>query len=506
MPEISVNSNMKKIILLCGLIITTFLQAQKTVIKDTSAYFDNYVQNAIRDWQIPGLAIAVVKDGKVKFKKTYGVRSLNTNEKVDNETLFACASTTKAMTALAMGILVDQGKVQWDDKVAKYIPHFKLSDPFVTADIRVRDLFLHNSGLGNTDFLWTFDDVSGDEIIRRMQFVEPSYGYRAGFIYQNIFYHMAGKVIEEVSGMSWANFVTKHIFLPLGMTHTQALHSWIRSTNVSMPHFVIENKVTEILKDTADRIPAAGSVNSTIDDIVLWMQCMIDSSKYNGGRLVSEKTWITLLQPQTFVTEEGFYPTAQITKPHFTTYALGWFQQDYKGEKLNFHTGSLSGEIAIHGQIPDKKVGVYIFANLDHAEARHALMLKALDVYALGETKDWEKEFYVLYKNIHDKKEAAEKAIYDKRVLNTSPSKSLDQYAGLYKNNLMGSIEIKLENGQLVANNVKLGKGILQHFNYDSFLIVWNHKWQSKIGIQFILSPLGDVKSLNLGEYSFQKQ
>ena len=152
--------------------------------------------------------------------------------------------------------------------------------------------------------------------------------------------------------------------------------------------------VEEIIKDTVDGVPAAGAVNSTIDDITKWMQCMIDSSKYNGGRLVSEKTWMTLLKPQTFVTEEAFYPTAQITKPHFTTYAMGWFQQDYKGEKLNFHTGSLAGEIAIHGQIPDKKVGVYIFANLDHAEARHALMFKALDVFALGETKDWEKEFF----------------------------------------------------------------------------------------------------------------
>ncbi|MBU3744723.1 MAG: beta-lactamase family protein, partial [Sediminibacterium sp.] len=158
-----------------------------------------------------------MKDGQVKFKKTYGVRSLNTNERVNNETLFACASTTKAMTALAMGILVDEGKVQWDDKVTKYISHFKLSDPYVTADIRIRDLFLHNSGIGNTDFLWTFDDISGDEIIRRMQYVKPAYEYRAGFIYQNIFYHMAGKVIEAVSGMSWADFVTKNIFTPLGM-------------------------------------------------------------------------------------------------------------------------------------------------------------------------------------------------------------------------------------------------------------------------------------------------
>jgi CubicO group peptidase (beta-lactamase class C family) len=317
---------------------------------------------------------------------------------------------------------------------------------------------------------------------------------------------MAGKVIEQVSGTTWADYLTKNIFTPLGMNQTKALHSWITSKNVAMPHFMIDGKVEEIIKDTVDGVPAAGAVNSTIDDITKWMQCMIDSSKYNGGRLVSEKTWMTLLKPQTFVTEEGFYPTAQITKPHFTTYAMGWFQQDYKGEKLNFHTGSLAGEIAIHGQIPDKKTGVYIFANLDHAEARHALMFKALDVYALGETKDWEKEFFALYKGIRDQANATEQATLAKKVANTRPSKALEQYVGIYQDPVVGSIQVSLENGKLVASNVKIGKGVLQHFHYDTFLVEWEHKWQGKDPVQFMLAPSGEISAMTYGGFSFKKK
>lgn len=467
-------------------------------IKDTSAYFDNYVKKAVKDWDIPGLAIVVVKNNEVVFKKTYGVTNINTAQAVNSQTLFACASTTKAMTATAMGILVDQGKVKWDDPVIKYIPGFRLYDPYVTTQMRIRDLFLHNSGVGNTDYFWGMNILSGDEIIEKLQLVKPAYSFRAGFIYQNIFYHVAGKVIEKVSGKPWANFVTENIFKPLGMHRTVAQLAWVKDANIAQPHFKIEGKVQAIDRDTADRVGAAGSVYSTIDDISLWLKCMLDSSKYEGGRLVSPQTWVTLLKPQTFVTADGFYPTQELTKPNFTTYALGWFQQDYKGKKLNFHTGSLAGEIAIHGQMPEVKTGVYVFANLDHAEARHALMFKALDVYALGGDTDWNTDFLKLYGGIKEKAKQQEKEQAAKRVFNTKPSLSLSDYAGDYSSDIYGSIHIQFENGNLIASNIKLGKGALVHFNYDTFTIEWNNKWQGSSTALFSLNEEGKVASVQL--------
>lgn len=481
--------------------ISFFAQAQTSKTsrnnKDTVAIFDAYVQKAVKDWNIPGLAIMVVKNNEVVFKKTYGVKSLETNTPVTNETYFACASTTKAMTATAMGILVDQGKVSWDDPVIKYLPNFRLYEPYVTTQMRVRDLFLHNSGVGNTDYLWGMNILSGDEVIDRMQLVKPSYSFRSSFIYQNIFYHIAGKVIEKVSGETWADFVTAHIFKPLGMNRTVPLLSRIQDDNISQAHFTIDGKVKRITRDTADRVGAAGSVYSTIDDISLWVKCMIDSSKYAGGRLVSPATWKTLLKPQTFVTEDGFYPTAQLTKPNFTTYALGWFQQDYKGQKLNFHTGSLAGEIAIHGQMPALKTGVYVFANLDHAEARHALMFKAMDMFAVGGDTDWSTEFLKLYGDIKEKAKNAEKEQEAQRVLNTKPSLALDAYVGLYEDPLYGAINIANNNGVLQASNIKLGTGNLSHFNFDTFMIEWDQKWQGKTGVQFILNNVGKVSKVD---------
>ena len=206
--------------------------------------------------------------------------------------------------------------------------------------------------MGNTDFLWGNNTLKADEIMDKMELVKPSYPYRGGFIYQNIFYLVAGQVIEKVSGQSWGDFLTANIFKPLGMNRTRTTILNMPDDNYSHPHFRVDSVVQPILFDTADAIGPAGSVRSSISDISLWVKAMIDSSKYPGGRLVKPPTWNELLKPQNFVDEASFYPTARLTKPNFTTYALGWFQQDYKGKKLNFHTGSLAGEIAIHGQIP----------------------------------------------------------------------------------------------------------------------------------------------------------
>lgn len=364
--------NLKGFVLLTLLFVSidSFPQTVSSLSAQTKE-FDAYVEQARTSWKVPGLAIAVVKDGKVIFKKGYGVRQLGQPDKVDTQTLFACASTTKAMTATCMGMLVDEGKVNWDDAVIKYLPDFKLYDPYVTRELKIRDLFTHNSGVGNADFLWDIMDISSDEILKKMGNVKPSYSLRSSFIYQNIFYLAAGKVIEKVSGQPWEKFIVSRIFEPLGMTRTVAMRKDVKDPNQTSAHFLVHNAITVIEHSSADAVGPAGSVWSCADDMSKWMLCMLDSSKYEGGkRLVTAKTWMEMFKPQVMVTPSQFYPTAQLTKPNWTTYGLGWFQQDYKGHKVNFHTGSLFGAIAINGQLPDEKLGVYVFGNYDHAEVR----------------------------------------------------------------------------------------------------------------------------------------
>jgi CubicO group peptidase (beta-lactamase class C family) len=460
----------------------------------------------MKDWRVPGIALAIVKDNQIIFTKGYGVREAGTNKKVDSKTIFSCASTTKAMTAVCMGILMDQGKIQWNDPVIKYLPDFLLNDPYVTRELTIQDLFLHNSGVGNTDYLWGDNNLTQAEILSKMKWVKPSYSFRSSFVYQNIFYLVAGKLIEKVSGKPWELFVKENIFEKLGMNRTLALYKNLQDENRSVPHDLINDSVEVIEKNSADAIAPAGSVMSCADDMAMWIQCMIDSSKYKGGRLVNPETWAYLLTPKTLVPEDEFYPTQQITKPNFTTYAMGWFQQDYKGYKLNFHTGSLAGETAIHAQLPGKKFGIYVFGNLDHAELRHALVFKAIDLFELGGTMDWSLAFKKMYDSIKTEHKRTEAANTPKQIPNTHPSLALSNYTGNYEDNLYGNIEIKIEDNQLqvLVNQVLSGK--LSHFNYDTFTAVYRKKNYSMEYYTFQINESGQVISVSISGISFKKK
>jgi len=241
--------------------------------------FDAYILKAQKEWEVPGLAVAVVKDGNVILSKGYGIKELGTTDRVDSKTLFQCASTTKAMTAVCMGMLVDEGRVMWSDPVIKHLPEFQLYDPFVTREITIRDLFIHDTGLGNADFLWLLMDIPPDEMLRKMRDVKPTYSLRSGWIYQNIFYVAAGKVIEKVSGKPWNIFVNERLFKPLGMLRTFPTTKEASEENRTKPHDRIEGVITVIKHTNADAVSSAGSVWSSIDDMAKWASVMIDSSK-----------------------------------------------------------------------------------------------------------------------------------------------------------------------------------------------------------------------------------
>jgi len=489
------------IILLLFSFTIVWSQTLETKIKE----FDTYAEKSRNLYQVPGLAVTVVKDGKVIFKKGYGVRQLGTTDAVDTQTLFACASTTKAMTATCMAILVDEGKVKWDDPVIKYLPDFQLYDVHVTRELKIRDLFTHNSGVGNADFFWSIMNVSSDDVLSKMKMVKPSYSLRSGFIYQNIFYLYAGKVIEKVSGQPWEEFIQKRIFQPLGMTRTFPMQKMVNDLNQAKPHYLIENKITGIKSTNADVIGPAGSVWSCADDMGKWALCMLDSSKFAGGRLVKSSTWKELFRPQVIVSEDEFYPTAKLTKPNWMTYSLGWFQQDYQGKKVNYHTGSLAGEIAIHGQLPDSKLAIYIFGNYDHAEIRHALMFKAFDIFGTGGTRDWSSEFHTLYKNIQAGADKKEKDFEAARVLDTKPSLPLDEYTGKYTDLLYGEVIITRENDDLIIVSNKYLKARVSHWHYDIFRGWYDKKWNGKLNVSFVLNDKGKVAKVSFDGIPFTK-
>ena len=442
--------------------------------RSPAADLDAYITKGMQDWRIPGLSIAIVKDDSVVYAKGFGVRRLASADRVDARTMFGMMSTTKAMTALAVAMLVDSGKVAWDDPVTKHLPWFRLKDPYVTRELRVRDLLLHNSGLGNADLLWVRGDLSTREILERAGQLDLSYSLRSSFIYQNIMYQVAGEVVTAASGMPWERFVKTRIMEPLGMTRSEPTLAAVvarHDGNVSAAHFEIDGAVHPIDESPVDPVPAAGSAWSTAEDVGKWLRFLLDSGRVNGTRLVSEASFRTLLAPQAFVPASEFYPTARLTRPHWMTYGLGWFQQDYRGRFVAMHTGSIDGRTAIVALMPEERLGVYIFGNLDHAEFRHALMWRVLDAYTGAPRRDWSAEFLTLYGDIRAQGQRAVAAREAARIPNTSPSRPLAEFAATYDHPVYADLVVTHDGDAL---SVRFGpapenRGVLQHWHHDTF-------------------------------------
>ncbi|KAA9345469.1 serine hydrolase [Larkinella humicola] len=484
--------------------LTSFAQKKPTARQLQE--FDAYVEAVRKEWDVPGLAITVVRDNQVLFKKGYGVRELGKSEPVDTQTLFACASTTKAMTVTLMGMLVDEGKVSWDDPVYKYLPELQFSDPYLTREVKVRDLLTHNTGIGSTDFFTGAMTIPAQEMFRRMVYVKPSYSLRSGFIYQNIMYSAAGRIIERLTGKTWAEVMQERIFNPLGMTQTAPKRGLSKSTNMTKPHFNVNDTIRVIDYGADSEIGSAGAVWSSVDDMSKWVICMLDSSKYSGGRLVKPATWSEIFKPQAMVPDDE-YPTMQILKPNWLTYGLGWYQHDYRGHKVNFHTGSLGGLTAITGQLPDEKLGVYVFGNYDHAEVRHVLLYKTLDFFALGGNRDWNTEFKKLYAGIREAGKKSAREFQEKRILNTAPSLPLKAYAGKYTSPLYGKAEVTVVGNQLVFNiNDNALKATLAHWHFDTFYGPFQKAWYGKALARFSLGNSGQVDALVFGGMDFRKE
>ena len=490
------------LLLVAGLILPMGTAAAQRATSPWPA-FDAYVQQGMRDWRVPGLSIVVVRNDSVVFLKGYGQRTLGAAGPVDPQTLFGIMSTTKAMTAMALAMLVDEGQLRWDDPVTKWLPAFQTADPLVTRDLRVVDLLTHNSGLPGADLLWVRGDLDEAEVLRRLRGLAPTYPLRGGFIYHNLMYGVAGAVIAQASGLSWAEFLQQRLFAPLGMTRTFATHAAMaaaRDANVSSAHYRIRDTVRVIAEQSVDRVPAAGAVWSTAADMGRWMRFLLDSTRVNGRRLVSDSAFRRLFQPQSFVSEEEFYPTARLTKPHWTTYGLGWFQQDYRGEMVQMHTGSLDGRTAIIGLIPDRRLGVYVFGNLDHAELRHALLWKTLDLLLGAPERDWSRELLALYDARRARADSARRGAESTRLVGTSPSLPLERYAGRFEHPVWGDIEISANGGalRLRAGTNPMTVGPLEHWHYDTFRAALGDGRDAPLMVTFALDARGAPASLTL--------
>jgi CubicO group peptidase (beta-lactamase class C family) len=457
---------------------------------------DQYVTRAAQEWRVPGLALAIVKDDRVIFAKGYGVRKLGESAPVDEQTIFAVASNTKAFTAAALAILVDEGRIKWDDPVTKYLPGFQLSDPYVTRELTIRDLLSHRSGLQTFggDLLWYETTYDRAEVLRRVRFLKPTSSFRSLYGYQNIMFVAAGQVVAAVTGQPWEEFVKERFLVPLGMTRTTtSIKAFRNLDNIAAPHNELDGRMRVVRYSNVDAAGPAAGLNSSVADMAQWLRLQLGRGTYQGKRFFSAARSREMWSPNTIVPiseqSERFNPTR-----HFYLYGLGWFLSDYQGRKVVSHSGGLDGMISQTGMMPEENLGVVVLTNSE-TPLSSLLMNKVFDTFLGVPARDWSAEMLAGYKQGREADEAEERRQEAARAVGTKPSLALERYSGSYASEMYGEARVALENGKLVLRLVPAPNfvGDLEHWHYDTFRV----KWRESVSYPF---PKGFVTfTLNAG-------
>lgn len=459
---------------------------------------DEYIAQALRAWEVPGLALAIVKDDEIVWAKGYGVKRLGDPAPVTERTLFAIGSASKAFTAAALAILVDEGRLRWDDPVLKYLPEFQLWDPYVTRELTIRDLLTHRSGLERADLLWYGSTLDRAEILRRMRFLVPRWSFRSRFGYQNIMYLAAGQVVQAVTGKTWDEFVRERIFEPLGMSSsTTSVKALRAASDVATPHARIEDRVQPIPWRDIDHIAPAGSINSNVLEMAQWIRLQLHEGTYQGRRFWSVETAREMHTPQTILRHEPPYAIL-FPEARFLTYGLGWFLHDYRGRKVVEHGGNIDGMSALVALVPEEKLGFVILTNMSQTLLVHALKYWIMDAYFGAPRRDWSAEFLKRAQQLQEQQQAGWKKLEEARAKGTSPSLPLSSYAGAYENEVYGEADVTEESGKLVFRFGPARVGDLEHWHYETFQVRWRDPMLPRTFVTFRLNVEGRVEGVGV--------
>lgn len=481
---------------------------------------DAYVANTMKTFDVPGIAVAVVKDGKIVLAKGYGVRKLGDPTPVDEFTMFGIGSNTKAFTTAALAGLVDAGTLAWDDPVYQRLPGFVMYDPYVSHEMTIRDLLTHRSGmgLGEGDLLfWPHSTYTRDEVIYKLRFMKPESSFRSHYAYDNLLYMTAGQIIPAVTGVTWDDYIRRNIFAPLGMNHSNVSNAeFTPGGDYAFPHERVDGKLQVIRFEVLDNAGPAGAINSCATDMAKWVQLQLNHGKFvdHEGRLFSERQSKEMWSPQTILPISDPPPPLAGLKANFADYALGWGLRDYHGRKLAGHTGGVAGFVSRVMLVPEENLGVVVLTNAEEGGAFDSILYHVLDYYFGLPPADWISAF----KSVKDmrEKQAAEamKKAEGARAADSKPSLPLEKYAGTYNDAWYGAITIRMESGGLVItfDHTPTMIGDLQHWQYDTFKAHWRDRTIEDAFLTFSLKPDGNIESARmaavspLADFSFDYQ
>ncbi|HKJ92385.1 MAG TPA: serine hydrolase [Longimicrobiales bacterium] len=474
--------------------------AQSSPLQD----LDAYVQRVMKDWQAPGVAVAVVKDDSVVLAKGYGVRELGKPASVTENTLFAIASTTKAFTVAALGMLVDEGELHWDDHVTDLLPGFRLYDPYVTRELTVRDLLTHRAGLPRGDNLWYMSSFNRAQVLRRVRYLKPAWSFRSHYGYQNIMFITAGQIIPALTDTTWDDFVRARIFRPLGMDNsTTTVRTLASRADVATPHGRIDGKVQPIPWPNFDNLGGAGAINSSVADMAQWLRLQLGSGVYDGHRLLSDSVIRDMRAPQTIIpmdsADHALFPSVL-----FEAYGLGWDLTDYRGVKLIHHGGALDGMRTQVALVPDRHLGVVVITNINESALPELIAYHIIDRYLGprpdGGQRDWNHLFLARADSARARARRHEEEVEAARVPDTHPSLDLDAYAGTYTDSLYGTVSVTRDGDHLRIAAGHLA-GPLRHWHFDTFRAIWDNPYAGKAFVTFRLDAMAHVETLEIEDW-----
>lgn len=463
-----------------------------------TTYLDTYLETAVKAYNLPSLSIGIVKDGEIIFQKSYGFLKNGEETKADENSIYGIASLSKAFTTACIAMLVDEGKLKWDDRVIDHLPYFELHDTHVTANFTIRDLLSHRSGLAtfDGDVLWYGTDYSREEIVRRIRSLPLKQDFRADYGYQNIMFITAGELIEAVSGKSWDDFVTERIFKPLDMDRSYTSFGDINlADNMTYPH--LKGKTISHL--SYDNSGATAAIHSNVDDLCNWIKFWLNKGIIGTDTLLSTTSINELHMQHTVIRTSGFDAH---NGTHFKGYGMGWFLMDYNGKKVIHHGGGLPGYISKIALVPEEKLGMIVLTN-DMSWLPSALMYKIIDVFTKEdiEERDWATE-YLGYSDNNDKREAEKVTLrHNARVEKTKFSKNLSDYAGVYEDEMYGKAIIAVKGKTLHLEMVptkKLFTADLNHWHYDTFQFTFEDPFLPEGFLTFELNSNGLVTGFTI--------
>ncbi|TWJ04321.1 CubicO group peptidase (beta-lactamase class C family) [Mucilaginibacter frigoritolerans] len=469
-----------KVILVSFYLLTPGINAYSQAITPDSV--DRLVERTLKTFDVPGIAVAIVKDDKIVYEKGYGVRSLNTGKKVNENTLFGIASNSKAFTVAALGILAYEGKLKLDDKVTDYIPEFKMYDPYVTAEFTIRDLLTHRSGLGlGAGDLMDWPDSTNftmGDVIHNLRYLKPVSSFRSKYDYDNQLYKVAGEIVKRVSGMSWEDFVETRIMKPLHMDNSVAAYQRLKDhSNVVDAHSPVDGKVVVIPRFIAGTGDAAAGVYSSVADLSKWVIVHMNNGKYgDSSNLFSEAIHQEMWSPQTIIPT----PAKNSYHTHFTAYGLGFVLSDVNGYKEVNHTGGIDGMVTKITMLPELKLAIIVLTNQQSGAAFSAVTNQIKDSYLGVNGRDWVKIYADNVKASRDNADKVTSAVWKQvaaRKLDATKT-DLTPYTGTYHDNWLGDAVISLKDGQLWITCKRSPKLTGQVFPYidNTFVIRWNYR------------------------------